>query len=252
MADYISSTQSRTSHEDMNVLLSAYTRMLISKLPDDEMDSRIAELKEWASRASSNIHKSVEVEIVVRDGSIIVEVIVSGHLHEIFNIDNLRDIGLLLKEADIIDGYLSYCALRGALRQLIKDISQSTAALSRMTRWIFKLKMSDFQRSEARTGIFGNLSRFLDAIDSAKSMTVSSKIRKESIGRAYKCIKKMEQVSTNIGDRKILCFYIGRDMQGIQEISILKSMSKKEIEYASEFNSYLKSINELCDKFCNS
>ncbi len=252
MADYISDTQSRTSHSDMNVLLSAYTHMSIPMLPKDEMASRISELKEWVARASSSMHNSVETEIVVRDGSIITEIIVSGHLFEILNIDNLKVMGLVIKGDDIVAGHLGYFALRAIIRALIKDIKGSTLALSRMTRWVFNLKIGDFKYSESRTGVFGELSRFLNSIDSAISKTVLIKKRKEFIGRAYKTMKKIEQISTNVGDRKMLCFYIGREIKDMQEIPILKSMDDKEIGYANEFNFDLKSIRGLCEILCNS
>ena len=130
MADYISDTQKRSSTPDRNVVLSAYTKMDIDILSKQEMESRVSDLKEWAAMAASDLHKEVEVDVQIRQGSIIAEIIISGNLEFLLDIDHLKEMGFKLTETDLVAGYLGFRALRIVLRDLIKDIKSSTAALS--------------------------------------------------------------------------------------------------------------------------
>ena len=119
-----------------------------------------------------------------------------------------------------------------------------------MTRWVFKAKLGDLRYSESRTGIFGNLKRFLEAIDVAINDSNSYQQRKESINRAYKNLKKVEEVTTNQADRKLLCKYTHREVEKLQAIRFPDNSSRKDQEYIGDFNHLVELTKAICDKIC--
>lgn len=255
MANYISDAQSRSAFPDKNVLMCSYIRMDIPYGNKKTNDAKKSELKMMATHAANSLHRSVETDILIRDGSVIAEIIASGHINELLSSQNLKAIGmsqprLSIADGDIVDGLISYATLRSALLILVKDIKTTTASLAMFTRWVFEAKLGDIQRSESRTGVAGNLLRMLEAFDVARAERIPAQKRNNALGRALFQLEKIEEVTLNIEDRKILSRYVKRELKRIKKISVTATaaMKKTEKENAKEYNERLEQIIALAEK----
>lgn len=248
MANYITITQKRSNAPHKNVCSSAYVKMNIPDLAYKEQEAKKREMEEMAALAAKNLPGNVETSIVIREGSVIVEIICSGHLHELLSMDSLKAIGMSVKEGDIIDGLLTYAAIRTALGILFKDIKAVAATLSMYTRWVFQATKKQIMAAEARGGITGNFLRLLDAIDTARTKNISINVRADAMKTVLFHIKKIEATTTNAEERELLKQYLFRELKRVHSVSKepANTKEKKDIEI---YNDSLDEIRGIVEKF---
>ena len=269
MADYIQDTQKRSAMPDRSVVLSSYVKMKIDRLPQKEEEHKKHQLKEMEYLLGNIVHRNVDTEILIRDGSVIVEIIASGNLSELLSIENIEAMGISISDDNLLDisdaeentyssdfiklawavlGYktiLNYATIRNSITVIIKDVKRVTAALSMFARSVFNARLGAIEQFEARTGILGNFQRFLDACDVARAISNSPKIRKESMQRVYFNLNKINDSVSNDNDIKLLSIYIYREIVRIKKIKPKDTLKAKEEKDVLEFNDTLKKCTDI-------
>ena len=227
MADYLRDTQSRSNMPHKNVLMVSYTHMKLDESIDVESDdfkSKMNTLKNLSKSASAKIHKSVEFDSQIRDGSIIIELSAMGLLNESLSIENLTELGIIRSPSEAVElmvekgqKYLEHRLLRRVLVILVKELKAATAALSQNTQWVFKAKRANLLRSESRTGVVGSLLRGLEAIDVVRSTGIPMKRRVNAMKDASKLFDKVNESTDNTDDRAWLCGLLSIEMRRIPD-----------------------------------
>ncbi len=244
MVDYIKRTQQRSSSPDKNVLFSSYIKMNIPSDDDKLIDANVNELKQWVEKSSPQLLQNSETDVLKEKGSIIIECVMSGNISDLLSIDNLRAIGISIKDGDIVDSILTYSAIRTTLAILSKDIKGISFSLIRMTRWIFEAKLGDITTSEARTGVIGNLLRFFEAVDVMRNDSLSTKKRLDSAKRALHNIEKIHDITLNADDLALMKKYHAQEIKRIPLVDI-DEIPYEDFTHAIKYNRIISEINGI-------
>ncbi len=244
MVDYIQHTQQRSSSTDKNVLFSSYIKMNIPSDDDKSIKANVNELKQWVEKSSPQILKNSETDVLVEKGSIIIDCVMSGNIADLLSINNLRAIGISIKDGDMVDGLLTYAAIRNTLAILSKDIKEISFSLTKMTRWIFDAKLGDITTSEVKTGAIGNLLRFFEAVDVMRNDSLSAEQRLGSAKRALHNIKKIHDMTLNTDDLALIKNYHAQEIQRIFLVDISELSGEKK-NHTVEYNEIISEIKGI-------
>ena len=243
MADYHDKIKKRSKFPDKSLLMSAYVRLDIEFSDKKDMDAKKSELREMSNMIADVVHRDVETDVLLSEGSIIVETITSGNLHSLLSMENIKAIGIFIKE-NPEELLLDYVTIRVALSILVKDINAAATSLSMYARYIFQAKRGDVTRTESRTGVVGCLKRFMEACDVARNELLSAQKRKNAMVRASNQLKTILDLSENADDLELVIKYTDRELKRISRIPIT-SQKDKELEYAQDFNECLSACRKM-------
>ncbi len=244
MVDYIQHTPQRSSSTDKNVLFSSYIKMNIPSGDDKSIKANVNELKQWVEKSSPQILKNSETDVLVEKGSIIIDCVMSGNIADLLSIDNLRSIGISIKDSDMVDGLLTYAAIRSTLTILSKDIKEISFSLTKMTRWIFDAKLGDITTLEEQTGAIGNLLRFFEAVDVMRNDSLSAEKRLGSAKRALHNIEKIHDITLNADDLALMKKYHAQEIKRIPLVDI-DEIPYEDFTHAIKYNRIISEINGI-------
>ena len=246
MANYHDNVKKRIKSSNESMFMSAYVHLDIEFGDENTMNAKKNKLEEMSNMIANIVHRDVETDVLLRKGSVIMETVTSGNLHSLLSPKNMKAIGVVIVE-NPAESLLTCDAIREALSILIKDVDEATTFLSMYARHVFQARPRDVMRTEARTGVVGNLKRFMDACDVARNEELLALKRKNAMERAFNQLETILDLSKNKDDQELMIKYTKRELEIISRIQIT-NQKNKELEYVKDFNKCLSACRKMIKK----
>ena len=243
MADYHDSVKKRIKFPNKSMLMSAYVRLDVEFGDKNIMSAKKSDLKKMSNMIANIVHRDVESDVLLREGSVIMETITSGNLHSLLSPENMKAIGVVIAK-NPAESLLTCDAIREALSILVKDVNEATTFLSMYARHVFQARPCDVTRTEARTGVVGSLKRFMEACDAARNEELLAQKRENAMKRASNQLETILDLSKNKDDRELVIKYTDRELKRISRIQIT-NQKNKELEYVQDFNKHLSACCKM-------
>ncbi|MCG8624977.1 MAG: hypothetical protein MJE68_23630 [Proteobacteria bacterium] len=244
MANYLKKNMS-----DKSILLMSYMKLRLKMPPDADLEAKKVRLAEMAKFATSQFYEAAEPSIQISDGSIVIETIINGHLHELLSAENLMRLKLINAVEVVAGGLIVYGGLRSALSYLAKDIDAINNFSSHAARVLFGANLPEIN-SESRAGGIGYFQRVIEGIGVARTTTNESVQRAKAMKTAAKNADSLEKSTSDAKERKFLCQYLQREFKETHPMPITKQNPPKDVENAKKYNHYYEEFASVVERLC--
>ena len=245
MADYHDNEKRRSKFPDKSRLMSTYVRLDIKFDDEKDMNAKKKTLKEMSNMVAGVVHKDMETDVLLTEGSVIIEIITSGNLHLLLSPENMKAIGVLADNS--VESLLNRITIRAALPYLVKDINRIAISLPVCVKYAFRVTQDILMIINAEPGVIGNLKKFFEACDVARNEKLSAQKRKNAMERASNQLKTILDLSENKEDQKLAIKCTDEELERISHIRIT-NQKNKELKYAQDFNEHLSACRERIKK----
>ena len=250
MADYHDNEKRRSKFPDKSRLMSTYVRLDIKFDDEKDMNAKKSDLKKMSNMVAGVVHKDMETDVLLKEGSVIMEIVTFGNLHSLLSMENIEAIGIYIKE-NPEELLLDYVTIRGAVSILAKDIDAVATSLSMCARYIFQATRGVILRIIVEPGVVANFKIFLKACDVAGSEKSSAQKRKNAMEKAHDQLETILDLCKNKDDQELMIKYTDQELRRISDIRTT-NQKNKESKHAQDFNEHLsacrKMIKELKEK----
>ena len=243
MADYHDNEKRRSKFPDKSRLMSTYVRLDIKFDDEKDMNAKKKTLKEMSNMVAGVVHKDMETDVLLTEGSVIIEIITSGNLHLLLSPENIRAIGVTIIE-NPVESLLAYGAIRAAVDILVKDINKITISLPVCVKYAFQVTRNILMIPKAEPGVVGNLKKFLEACDVARNEKLSAQKRKNAMEKAYNQLETILDLCKNKDDQELMIKYTDQELRRISHIRTT-NQKNKESKYAQDFNEHLSACRKM-------